>query len=61
MSTRKILFSAVLVGPDGKEYISRIVAHDRRSARRIAISGASLTGSTVVSIDTDVGSMIERG
>ena len=61
MSSRKVLFIAVLMGPDGKEYTSRILTYDRRSARRIATSGASLTGSTVVAVDTDVASMIERG
>ena len=58
MSNRKVVFIAILVGPDGQEYSRRIMAHDRREARRIADSGAALSFSSVVSVDVDAVSEI---
>lgn len=58
MASGKVLFLAALIGPDGSEYTARIMAHDRRQARRMAESGAKLSGSSVVSVDTDAGAFI---
>jgi len=55
--TKKV-FIAILVGPDGREYTSRIIAHDRREAMRIADRQGRLSGSVVVATDIDAVSAI---
>ena len=57
MSTKKVYIST-MVGPDGKTYTGRIVAYDRREAYRLAETGSRMSGSRVVAVDVDAGSLI---